>query len=127
MACPSGCLNGGGQIRHDTSPSNLPIIRDEASNKGDGSFLMSNQEKQRESPAGIRGRMRQNYNILSQRQVICPYDSDIARHIYSPSGLFKTPFDEKAKKLMHTRFHAVPKLELSSGAVEGLDPEDTHW
>lgn len=123
MACPSGCLNGGGQIRHDTSPSTLPIKSDE----GSEIFLMSTQEKQRESPAEVRGRMRQNHFILSQRQFICPYDSDVAQYLYSSSDIFKSPFDEKAHMLFHTRFHAVPKLELSSGAVEGVDPEDTYW
>ncbi|EJK69796.1 hypothetical protein THAOC_08910 [Thalassiosira oceanica] len=36
-------------------------------------------------------------------------------------------FGRKARGLLHTRFHEIPKLELTSGAAAGVAVSDTNW
>ena len=36
-------------------------------------------------------------------------------------------FGREARGLLHTRFHVVPKLELTSGAAAGVAVSDTNW
>lgn len=43
--------------------------------------------------------------------------------IGSPSVVF----GDDAKKMLHTRFHVVPKLELNTGATAGVALDDTVW
>eukprot|EP00957_Ditylum_brightwellii_P085638 6514671-Ditylum_brightwellii.AAC.1 len=54
MACPSGCLNGGGQIRDD-----MGIVV-----AGDGSVTKKNKKNVRETPAETRERVKQNRSIM---------------------------------------------------------------
>ncbi|EJK67688.1 hypothetical protein THAOC_11247, partial [Thalassiosira oceanica] len=37
------------------------------------------------------------------------------------------PFGRKARGLLYTRFHVVPKLEPTSGAAAGVAVSDTNW
>lgn len=98
MACPSGCLNGGGQIRDDENGA------------------------KRETPAETRERVGQNQAIILGLPLPSQYNP---REI--KSGLPSTVFGEDAKKTLHTRFHVVPKLELSTGATAGVALDDTVW
>ena len=105
MACPSGCLNGGGQIRDDQTGA------------------------KRETPAETRERVGLNQGIMKSIGSPCSMDntqSDLVSKTYTdhlPSGIFGAD----AKKMLHTRFHVVPKLELSTGATAGVALDDTMW
>ena len=83
MACPSGCLNGGGQLR----------VAD------------------RETPTQTRQR------VSSTRE-------------YFESAILSTeslPQQVLPAELRQTRFHVVPPLVFSMGAVKGVDVKDTQW
>lgn len=114
MACPSGCPNGGGQI---------------------GSM------GQRETPREIKERVRRTMSLMP---MIYPNDAggNAALSLYASSedsmdadgnscGLNSTlkggGFGKSARRLLHTRFHVVPKLELSTGATAGVAVSDTKW
>lgn len=124
MACPSGCMNGGGQIRHDASPADTVLT---SNFLGQEDHLITNQEKGRESPGDVRKRMQRNISILQQRNVFDASSSMIIKRVYSEYLSSGDTFNNEARRLFHTRFHSVPKLELSSGIVEGVNPDDTKW
>jgi hypothetical protein len=42
-------------------------------------------------------------------------------------GELTTDVCSTASKHLHTRFHVVPKLELSTGATAGVAIDDTMW
>ena len=100
MACPSGCLNGGGQIRDDENGV------------------------KRETPAETRKRVGQNQAIMNSLGL--PLSSNCNGR-EDKSGLPSAVFGEDSKKMLHTRFHVVPKLELSTGATAGVALDDTVW
>ena len=96
MACPSGCPNGGGQIRD---------------------------ANQRETPTETRQRVNDTQGIMSLTSeragpVIADYPMDLC-----PTG----PFGTEAKRILHTRYHVVPPLQLTTGAVAGVALQDTQW
>ena len=84
MACPSGCINGGGQIKlvTTTESSDLMKLRLQKVNE-----LL--------------------HNIVCQR----PEESKLVKYLYS-NELLGQPLSSKSIELLHTRYHAVPKLEL---------------
>jgi len=90
MACPSGCLNGGGQTH--------------ASN-----------DSKREKPSEMRNRVEKTRTLM---QNVIPW--------MKPGEAASDPCST-AHKLLHTRFHVVPKLELSTGATAGVAIDDTLW
>ncbi len=99
MACPSGCLNGGGQIKQDV-----------LLHSGD---LNS---KRKEKPSDKRNRVLKGLQFV-QNTLPCnckneQYVGDIR--------------DDKAN-MLHTRFHVVPKLELDKGSTAGVSIDDTIW
>ena len=100
MACPSGCLNGGGQIRDDENGT------------------------KRETPAETRERVGQNRAIM--KSLGLPSSSQFNEREVK-SGEPPAVVGEDAKKMLHTRFHVVPKLELSTGATAGVALDDTVW
>lgn len=87
MACPSGCLNGGGQVRN----SKL------------------------EKPSDTREKVMNMSNFV---QEVIPW---------LKPGDIELEKDVNAQGHLHTRFHVVPKLELSTGATSGVAIDDTHW
>ena len=114
MACPSGCPNGGGQI---------------------GAF------GQRETPKETKERVSKTMSLIPS---IYPDSGDrtLASSLYASDDVIGTDsgynqqltsslkggcFGENARRLLHTRFHVVPKLELSSGATAGVAVSDTKW
>ena len=108
MACPSGCLNGGGQIRDDENGA------------------------KREAPAETRERVGQNQSIINaigMPRSSVGISNDLVSEVCTgdnpsfPSGVF----GKEAKKMLHTRFHVVPKLELNTGATAGVALDDTVW
>jgi iron only hydrogenase large subunit-like protein len=80
MACPSGCVNGGGQVRGIETPV---------------------ESKQRIANVDL---------LMNSSLVSSPDESLLAKFLYCPERLEK-PFSKKSIKSMHTRYHAVPKLE----------------
>lgn len=87
MACPSGCLNGGGQVRN---------------------YIQ-------EKPSDTRERVRYMSTFIQDVMPwFRPSDIDTKRHSCT-------------QEHVHTRFHVVPKLELSTGATTGVAIDDTHW
>jgi iron only hydrogenase large subunit-like protein len=85
MACPSGCLNGGGQLR--TSGV--------------------------ESPEDIRQRVAATEESLHGRERISvrrPDDSPLAQWVYAKENL-SMPLSDAARRVLHTRYHHVPKIE----------------
>lgn len=107
MACPSGCPNGGGQI---------------------GSA------GQRETPRETKERVMETVSAVP---IIRPKSDNrsLAFKIYGngedmsgSNGILSGGcFGHDARKLFHTRFHVVPKMELSSGAAAGVAVSDTNW
>ena len=97
MACPSGCINGGGQIPTFTTT--------------------------RENPTETRRRVQQTEAILLSRH---GQTNTMSRDVYAtvcPDG----PFGKQAQQLLHTRFHVVPPLQLTMGATAGVALQDTKW
>ncbi len=87
MACPSGCNNGGGQLRVHSGG-------DSAGKTADAKERLSRVD-----------------NIFHDVQVRKPEDNPLAKYLYC-EGRLGRPGSVQAKQLLHTRYHAVPKLEL---------------
>jgi hypothetical protein len=115
MACPSGCPNGGGQI---------------------GAM------GQRETPRDTKERVKRTMACIPS---IAPdgggetvasslyrfndhdgTDTDNTSHLLN-FALNDGCFGKSARRILHTRFHIVPKLELTTGATAGVAVSDTKW
>ena len=80
MACPSGCLNGGGQLREQTM----------------------------ETIAVRKARIAKVLVALKDGHVARdPFGSSAVKQLYD-TALGGKPFSEAARKLLHTTYHAVP-------------------
>lgn len=82
MACPSGCLNGGGQIKPQSTLLASELLRDVTSR-------------------------------FQELRVRAPVENPACRYVYD-TYCDGQPFSERARLAFHTRYHAVPKLELSN-------------
>ena len=91
MACPSGCLNGGGQLRLEES-----TISEDKSASHDTIH-----------------RINTVFHAVRPRR---PEDGPLARWLYCHDRLGK-PLSSLAMDLCHTRYHVVPKLEVLSPAA----------
>jgi iron only hydrogenase large subunit-like protein len=83
MACPKGCVNGGGQ------------------------FKAVDRETPPEINARVAGVSAQLESVTSRR----PEDSPLVRWLYGPEALATQPCSAAAMNVLHTRYHAIPKLE----------------
>ena len=83
MACPKGCLNGGGQFKPTQS----------------------------ETPATIKTRVGEVQGLLQETLLQHPEDSLLVQWLYGSSGIGAHPGSEAAALLFHTRYHAIPKLD----------------
>ena len=81
MACPGGCINGGGQ----------PYVHDEIRNNVDLKAL----------------RAQALYNYDKERKVRCSHDTPAVEVIYKE--FFKEPNSHKAHELLHTSYTKRPK------------------
>ncbi|KAL3764469.1 hypothetical protein ACHAW5_000133 [Stephanodiscus triporus] len=107
MACPSGCSNGGGQIGANGH---------------------------RETPRETKERVRKTVSVVPIVRplnggglisaTLCGCDTG---GLVDDELLQSECFGENAARLFHTRFHVVPKLELSTGATAGVALSDTKW
>ena len=91
MACPSGCTNGGGQLRSKADSTGSSIETTE-------------QTRSRVAATELTLADRDNTALRS------PDESPLALLLYSP-GQLSHPLSEGARALLHTRFHNVPKIE----------------
>ncbi|CAM9265642.1 unnamed protein product [Ectocarpus sp. 12 AP-2014] len=86
MACPSGCVNGGGQIK----------------------------PKKKEGPRDTRQRVERVSEVLRGGCVPRgPHDNPVVQAVYSEL-VGGGPGESRARELLHTSYHNVPKLELSN-------------
>jgi hypothetical protein len=105
MACPSGCNNGGGQLKLATLSS--------------GPAESVEVYKENISDTKLRGKRVDALFHSGLSRVRRPDDSLLARYLYSQQRL-GLPMSSHAMSLLHTRYHAVPKLEI-------LAPLATKW
>jgi iron only hydrogenase large subunit-like protein len=97
LACPSGCNNGGGQLK---ALSSITTASSTAEN-----------QIRPETPAESKERIARTHNIYQQNLVFQqPDQSPLVQYIYSSDRL-KSPLSEESKNLFHTRYHAIPTLE----------------
>jgi iron only hydrogenase large subunit-like protein len=82
MACPSGCINGGGQLRAN----------------------------ERETATESKERIAAVDKVYHTVQVRSPDDSPLVHYLYAAERL-QGPLSDEAMGLLHTRYHTVPKLE----------------
>ncbi len=104
MACPSGCVNGGGQIKSESS----------AYNNSSDDLLGS--IKRKEKPSEKHDRVRRAKHFVLD-MIACDEDSSTKNSIVR----------ENLKSHLHTRYHVVPKLELTTGSTAGVKLDDTKW
>jgi iron only hydrogenase large subunit-like protein len=93
MACPSGCLNGGGQLRAPSLDTAAASAATSASSADD--------------PRAHVARLDALYHTRKQRAA---GESTLARMLYA-SVLGGRPGSPEARRLLHTEFHAVAPLE----------------
>lgn len=116
MACPGGCNNGGGQIRaaaHSSSHSpHEAFVGSSSSSKSSSSYIEPMSEA-RDRLAGVEAEF---HTRLQVRRI---EDSPLVQFVYGP-GFAQQPMSDAARSLLHTRYHAVPKMEI-------LAPLATKW
>jgi iron only hydrogenase large subunit-like protein len=98
MACPSGCVNGGGQVR----------------------------VMERETPKETRQRVsetKERFEVSYQHAMSSCSNNDV----YREGGCGDGPFGPKAQVRLHTRYHVVPPLQHTLGAAAGVAVQDTQW
>jgi hypothetical protein len=96
MACPSGCLNGGGQLRPPTSST-------EDDTNGSGSSTLDIRA-QKQLVADL------DRLYHEQRQVLCePEENPIVRRWYAEWLGGAKPYEGRAREMLHTQYHAVEK------------------
>jgi len=94
MACPSGCNNGGGQVRQSQGAEG------------------SSTEGLRETPSASRERVALVESVFHAHTVLRkPDDSPLVQYLYASERL-GAPLSDAARALLHTRYHAVPKLDV---------------
>ena len=109
MACPSGCLNGGGQVR---AHSGYSVNYD----GGDNNDHLIQLLQKKETPSETRQRVEMNQAILNHMWANEFNGGDQTTHLSSDM-----------LRMLHTRYHVVPKLELTTGATAGVSLDDTKW
>lgn len=119
MACPSGCNNGGGQVRQ-SAPLLAGSDATSLGGAGTTSSALVSEATIRETPSQSRERVSLveavfHANTIARR----PDDSPLVQHLYT-AGRLGSPLSAAAVDALHTRYHAVPKLEV-------IAPLATKW
>jgi len=86
MACPGGCLNGGGQIKpKEPGPAQVEALSEE---------------------------VKSTYNKFRQHRK--KEDNPLWNDVFEPRGVLKGDgsFSATSRHMFHTRYHAVPKMDL---------------
>ena len=125
MACPSGCVNGGGQLKEAVDKQNSApgeIIRELSSVTAarvfavDATFHSSIHRKPEDSPL-----VKFLYTSCSDSSVTAATVKDSLDQLRSvdglgpmgvPQGFLGAPSGPMSMSLLHTRYHSVPKLDL---------------
>jgi iron only hydrogenase large subunit-like protein len=107
MACPSGCLNGGGQVLVPSASS--------SSHQQDG---------RREPPSEVKARVESASRNL-RRPPRPPSFQDLPNPslLQHPSSYRENLLNEQ----LQTSFHAVQPLQLQYGAARGMAVKDIQW
>ncbi|KAL7560317.1 hypothetical protein ACA910_020243 [Epithemia clementina (nom. ined.)] len=117
MACPSGCVNGGGQLRLSSSSPSAP----------------SNNKK--ETPTETRTRIAQTQSLFRVPHGIHSQGNTTVGATTTTTSLTTAKrsstrqFDQLVhpQEARHTTYHVVPPLQLSMGAAAGMAVEDLQW
>ena len=108
MACPSGCVNGGGQAKAIVAESDQAAVSAAGTSTQDAKANISKVDA-----------------ALHSRIVRSPQDSAVAQLLYGGAGAaaasdgaaaasgFTAPFCVEARRLLHTRYHAVPPMDAA--------------
>ena len=125
MACPSGCVNGGGQLKEAVDKQNSApgeMIRDLSSVTAarvlavDATFHTGIHRKPEDSPL-----VKFLYTSNSDSSVTETIFKDSSNQLISvdvlsplgvPQGILGAPSGPMSMSLLHTRYHSVPKLDL---------------
>lgn len=144
MACPSGCLNGGGQIKEE---GNKHLNNDMMAKKNNTmTSIQKTREKVKSNLMYMQKQLSHAYWLHEQSQEMIrnTSSSPMKDTTDSPPSLLLLdkmfyhdndnkhvntilPFGKYARENFHTRFHFVPKLELTTGATKGVAVNDTMW
>jgi iron only hydrogenase large subunit-like protein len=139
MACPSGCSNGGGQAG-------------KLKRYGDQGFLKKESPAEKRDRLWKNHMILDSRISRSHKEnpLVCsifpPLGSTVGDHLSHdilsntneksseelsfelPTLPFVSgPFEKESHQVFHTRYHSVPKLQLSVGAVSGVAISDTKW
>jgi iron only hydrogenase large subunit-like protein len=126
MACPSGCVNGGGQLKESMGEGNGEMIRELSSVTAarvlavESTFHCSLPRRPEDSPL-----VKYLFSSVSSEQKAV-YTSEDSRTLSSHhacqngdtgirsvgGGVLGFPLGPSAMAVLHTRYHSVPKLEL---------------
>ena len=112
MACPSRCSNGGGQI----------------GSNGKRETPRETKERVRKTVSAVplvRPKRSEQCGSQSLATTLC--DCNKQGDLINDTILESESFGKNARELFHTRFHVVPKFELSTGATAGVALNDTKW
>eukprot|EP00514_Thraustochytrium_sp_LLF1b_P006133 CAMPEP_0184519922 /NCGR_PEP_ID=MMETSP0198_2-20121128/6888_1 /TAXON_ID=1112570 /ORGANISM="Thraustochytrium sp., Strain LLF1b" /LENGTH=568 /DNA_ID=CAMNT_0026910477 /DNA_START=115 /DNA_END=1821 /DNA_ORIENTATION=- len=93
MACPGGCLNGGGQARVGQTGENTEVPQ----------VMMT------DASAG-RKRLVLVDKLFHDAKRRAPEANQSVQHLYS-AWVGSEPYSDQARQILHTRYHAVPKME----------------
>jgi iron only hydrogenase large subunit-like protein len=109
MACPSGCLNGGGQLKSDS----LSSVAQNSSNVT--------------NPNSMEGVVAHTARAMTSRELLAAVEATFSRDQIvrlDPQGdpfiaqlyqeLQCDPFDEHARRMFHTAYHALEKVETKN-------------
>jgi iron only hydrogenase large subunit-like protein len=106
MACPSGCLNGGGQVLLPSASS--------SSHQRDG---------RREPPSEVKARVESASRNLRPPHPPAYQDLPDPSLLQHPSSYRENLLNEQ----LQTSFHAVQPLQLQYGAAKGMAVKDIQW
>lgn len=77
----------------------------------------------RETPRETKERVRRTVSVVP----VLRFNEYTKATVYEKDPFNDGCFGRTARRLLHTRFHVVPKLELSTGATAGVAVSDTNW
>jgi iron only hydrogenase large subunit-like protein len=129
MACPSGCLNGGGQLpltATSTTKSQSIATTSSTTNNNAATAIIA----ARETPTQTRQRVQMTLshfvqpspNISTQPPFAADEPSSSSCSSVSSAILSRIPV-----KRRHATYHAVAPLQLSMGAAAGVAVQDIQW
>jgi len=116
MACPSGCVNGGGQLRLDSMPSSSPATHMEV-DQDSSTPIQEEVVTRREKPTTARELLAAVERVFASDQIVHldPFNNPIIQNLYANLGC--EPGDEKARSMFHTTYHAMAMVEAKKNPL----------